>query len=126
MSTLNIEIQSIVNELVDRIVLSETFPYTFHPDHHPLIKPLGKRSREDEEQPNKRQRTDSMDTQYDPDEMTEDMLPLHFEDNPDWESQRNEFLGMTTWRNKQHKNDCVNIFDDGAVSVCIAQEEGIY
>lgn len=93
MLDVNIEIQAIVKELIDRVVLSETFNDTFHPDHHPLHKPLGKRSREYEEERSKRQRTDSMDTQYDSDEMTENMLPLHFEDNPDWESQRNDIIG---------------------------------
>lgn len=67
-----------------------------------------------------------MDTQYDSDEMTENMIPLHFEDNPDWESQRNDIIGMTICKDEKHEYDFVNIFDDGIVSMCVAQKEGIY
>ena len=130
------EINDIVNELVERIVLYENFYDTFHPNTHPLYAPLGymnfkKRSREYDEQPNKKQRTDSMDTQYDSDEMTENMLSLHDEnvhplqdfitddDYSNWESERNEYAGFTTWR-KKDCNDFINIFDNGNVSMCVA------
>lgn len=132
------EINDIVNELVERIVLYENFYDTFHPNAHPLYAPLGymnfkKRSREYDEQPNKKQRTDSMDTQYDSDEMTENMLSLHDENvHPlqeflpnenysNWESKRNEYIGLTTWK-KKDSNDFINIFDDGDVSLCVCSE----
>ena len=76
------EVKSIVSELVNRIVLSETFAYDFHPDFEPLTAPLGyqenqrKRVREANEVFNslKHQRTSSMETLYDMDENEEDML----------------------------------------------------
>jgi hypothetical protein len=66
------EVKNIVEELVKRVVLSETYYVTFHPDAHPLYAPLGyqeerkKRVREtnDEFLKNKRVRSDSMDTNY--------------------------------------------------------------
>lgn len=70
------EITCIVDELIDRVVLAETFIYDFHPDYHPLIKPLGQR-KENNTASNKRKRSESMETQFDPDEMTENMCPLH-------------------------------------------------
>lgn len=66
------EVRNIVEELVKRVVLSETYNDTFHPDAHPLYAPLGyqeerkKRVREanDEFFKKKRVRSDSMDTNY--------------------------------------------------------------
>lgn len=66
------EIKNVVEELVKRVVLSETYNETFHPDAHPLYAPLGyqekmkKRVREANDIffKNKRVRSDSMDTNY--------------------------------------------------------------
>ena len=66
------EVRNIVEELVKRLVLSETYNNTFHPDAHPLYAPLGyqeerkKRVREANDIffKNKRVRSDSMDTNY--------------------------------------------------------------
>lgn len=133
------EINDIVNELVERIVLYENFHDTFHPNAHPLYAHLGymnfkKRSREYDEQPNKKQRTDSMHTHYDSDEMTENILSLHDEnvhplqeflpdqDYSDWKSERYSNVGLTSWK-KKDSNDYINIFDDGSSSICICTKE---
>ena len=80
------EVRNIVEELVKRVVLSETYNDTFHPDAHPLYAPLGyqkerrKRVREANEEffKNKRVRSDSMDTNYntysDHEEQMEDVV----------------------------------------------------
>ena len=76
------EIRNVMNELISRVVLSETYFDTFHPDAHPLYAPLGyqevnkKRVREanDDFFSNKRSRSDSMETNYDIDEDEERKL----------------------------------------------------
>ena len=76
------EVRNVMNELISRVVLSETYFDTFHPDAHPLYAPLGyqevnkKRVREANDIffSNKRSRSDSMDTNYDMDEDEEKKL----------------------------------------------------
>ena len=70
------EITFIMDELIERVVLAETFIHDFHPDHHPLYKPLGER-KENNKSLNKRKRSESMETQFDEDEILENMNPLH-------------------------------------------------
>ena len=70
------EVKNVMDELISRVVLSEIYLDTFHPNAHPLYAPLGyqevskKRVREANDIffSNKRSRSDSMDTNYDLDE----------------------------------------------------------
>ena len=84
------EIRDVMDELIKRVILSETIcTDTVHPDFNPLTSPLSiqpskKRLREINEEyfSNKRSRTDSMDTTYDPDSDTEEkeLDLVNFED----------------------------------------------
>ena len=106
------EVKEVMNEIINRIILDQDCFIEFHPDFDPLktalsIQPSKKRLREinDEYFNPKKHKSNHPLTGIVP-EKELDM----------WKSERNDYIGMTTWKNEN--GDFINIFDSGDISVC--------